>query len=46
VLRNFLAALERPGWSLVVASGAVIVNLLVNIALIFGVPQIGLPALG
>jgi MATE family multidrug resistance protein len=46
VLRNFLAALERPGWSLVVALGAVIVNLLVNIALIFGVPQIGLPALG
>jgi MATE family multidrug resistance protein len=46
VLRNFLAALERPGWSLVVAIGAVLVNLLVNIALIFGVPQIGLPALG
>jgi MATE family multidrug resistance protein len=34
VLRNFLAALERPGWSLVVALGAVVVNLLVNIALI------------
>jgi MATE family multidrug resistance protein len=46
VLRNFLAALERPGWPLAVAVGAVIVNLVVNIALIFGVPQIGLPALG
>jgi MATE family multidrug resistance protein len=46
VLRNFLAALERPGWSLAVAVGAVLVNLLVNIALIFGVPQVGLPALG
>ena len=46
VLRNFLAALERPGWSLVVAVGAVIVNAVVNTALIFGVPNIGLPALG
>jgi MATE family multidrug resistance protein len=46
VLRNFLAALERPGWALMVALGAVVVNLIVNIALIFGVPQIGLPALG
>jgi len=46
VLRNFLAALERPGWSLVVALGAVVVNALVNTALIFGVPGIGLPALG
>jgi MATE family multidrug resistance protein len=46
VLRNFLAALERPGWPLAVAVGAVIMNLVVNIALIFGVPQIGLPALG
>ncbi len=46
VLRNFLAALERPGWSLVVALGAVIVNAAVNTALIFGVPSIGLPALG
>ena len=46
MLRNFLAALERPGWPLAVAVGAVIMNLVVNIALIFGVPQIGLPALG
>lgn len=46
VLRNFLAALERPGWSLVVAAGAVILNALVNSALIFGVAGIGLPPLG
>ena len=46
VLRNFLAALERPGWSLAVAIGAVLVNALVNSALIYGVPAIGLPALG
>ena len=46
VLRNFLAALERPGWSLAVALGAVVVNALVNTALIYGVEPIGLPALG
>jgi MATE family multidrug resistance protein len=46
VLRNFLAALERPLWSLAVGIGAVIVNLVVNGCLIFGVPAIGLPALG
>lgn len=45
-LRNFLAALERPLLSLFVAIGAVVMNLLVNTALIFGVPGIGLPALG
>jgi MATE family multidrug resistance protein len=46
VLRNFLAALERPGWALTVALGAVIVNAVVNSALIFGFEPIGLPALG
>jgi MATE family multidrug resistance protein len=46
VLRNFLAALERPGWPLAIAVGAVLVNLGVNICLIFGVPEIGLPPLG
>jgi MATE family multidrug resistance protein len=46
VLRNFLAALERPLWSLVVAVGAVVVNAVVNTCLIFGLPSIGLPALG
>lgn len=46
VLRNFLAALERPFWSLAVAAGAVVVNALVNTCLIYGVPAIGLPAYG
>jgi MATE family multidrug resistance protein len=46
VLRNFLAALERPGWSLAVALSAVVVNALVNTALIYGVEPIGLPAFG
>jgi MATE family multidrug resistance protein len=46
VLRNFLAAMERPLWSFIVAAGAVIMNALVNSCLIFGVPAIGIPALG
>lgn len=46
VLRNFLAAMERPLWSLIVAVCAVIFNALVNTCLIFGVPAIGLPPLG
>lgn len=46
VLRNFLAALERPLWSLAVAAGAVVVNAVVNTCLIYGVPSIGLPAYG
>jgi MATE family multidrug resistance protein len=46
VLRNFLAALERPLWSLVVAVAAVIFNAAINYCLIFGVPAIGLPPLG
>jgi MATE family multidrug resistance protein len=46
VLRNFLAALERPLWSLVVAVCAVIFNAAVNTCLIFGVPAIGLPPMG
>ncbi len=46
VLRNFLAAMERPLLSLAVALGAVVMNALINICLIFGVPSIGLPALG
>ena len=46
VLRNFLAALERPRWALFVALGAVVLNAAVNYCLIFGLPQIGLPALG
>jgi MATE family multidrug resistance protein len=46
VLRNFLAALERPLWALAVAVAAVTFNLLINTALIFGEPAIGLPPLG
>jgi MATE family multidrug resistance protein len=46
VLRNFLAALERPLWALVVAVAAVIFNAGINICLIFGVEAIGLPPLG
>ena len=46
VLRNFLAALERPLWSLVVAVCAVLFNAAVNTCLIFGVPAIGLPPMG
>jgi MATE family multidrug resistance protein len=44
VLRNFLAALERPGWSLAIGIAAVCFNALVNYSLIFG--KFGLPALG
>src|SRR3954471_20954512 len=44
VLRSFVAALQRPGWSLVVGLGGVACNALVNYSLIFG--HFGLPALG
>jgi MATE family multidrug resistance protein len=44
VLRSFVAALERPGWSLAVGLGGVACNALVNYGLIFG--HFGLPALG
>ncbi len=44
VMRNFLAALERPGWVLVVSIGGIFLNGLVSWALIFG--HFGLPALG
>jgi MATE family multidrug resistance protein len=44
VLRSFVAALEKPVWSLVVGAGGVAYNALVNYALIFG--KFGLPALG
>lgn len=42
--RNFLAALERPLWSLIVGVVGVLGNILFNYALIFG--KFGLPALG
>lgn len=44
VLRAFIAALERPFWSLVVGIGGVLINALAVWALIFG--KLGLPALG
>jgi MATE family multidrug resistance protein len=44
VLRAFVSALEKPIWSLIVASIAVIFNGLINYVLIFG--KLGFPALG
>lgn len=44
VLRSFVAALERPISSLVVAAAAVVVNACINYVLIFG--ALGIPALG
>lgn len=42
--RNFLAALERPMWSLVVGVVGVLGNIIFNYVLIFG--KFGVPALG
>ena len=44
VLRSFVAALERPRWSLVVGLAGVACNAMINYALIFG--KFGMPALG
>ncbi|WEK49508.1 MAG: MATE family efflux transporter [Candidatus Kaistia colombiensis] len=44
VLRSFIAALERPFWSLVVGMAGVVFNGLIVWALVFG--HFGLPALG
>jgi len=44
VLRSFVAALERPVWSLVIGAAGVVFNALVNYGLIFG--AFGLPRLG
>ena len=44
VLRNFVSALGRPVWALVVSLFAVLINAVLNWALIFG--KMGLPALG
>jgi multidrug resistance protein, MATE family len=49
VLRNFVAALEKPIWATVVAMGAVVLNAIVNYGLIlgnFGLPQLGLMGAG
>ncbi len=43
-IRTFLSALERPGWTLVIGIGGVLVNGLINYGLIFG--NFGLPRLG
>ena len=44
VLRSFIAALERPGWALVVVLATVVFNALANWVLMFG--HLGSPALG
>lgn len=49
VLRSFVSALERPGWALLIALAAVVMNLAVNSLLIFGlgpVPPLGLAGAG
>ena len=43
-MRNFLAAVQRPGWVLAVSMAGIFVNFLLGWALIFG--HFGLPALG
>ena len=44
VCRNFLSALERPMWSLIIGIAGVFANAAFNYVLIFG--KLGLPALG
>jgi MATE family multidrug resistance protein len=43
-MRNFVAALERPGWVLAISFAGIVVNALLGWSLIFG--HFGLPALG
>ena len=43
-MRNFVAALERPGWVLAISLGAIPLNALLSYGLIFG--RFGLPAWG
>ena len=44
VMRNFLSALERPGWVFVISASGILLNAVVSWSLIFG--KFGLPALG
>jgi MATE family multidrug resistance protein len=44
VMRNFVSAMERPGWVLAISAAGIPLNALVSWALIFG--HFGLPALG
>ena len=44
VMRNFVSAMERPGWILAINGVGILVNALISWALIFG--KFGLPALG
>ncbi|WP_442679115.1 MATE family efflux transporter [Sphingomonas sp. ASY06-1R] len=49
VLRSFVAALERPIWSMLIGTGGVIFNAIINYGLIFGafgLPQLGLVGAG
>ena len=43
-MRNFVSALERPGWVLAISLAGIVLNALLGWALIFG--QLGFPALG
>jgi MATE family multidrug resistance protein len=43
-MRNFVAALERPGWVLAISLTGILLNALLSYGLIFG--RFGLPALG
>jgi MATE family multidrug resistance protein len=44
VMRNFLSALQRPGWVLVISTAGILINGLLGYGLIFG--AFGLPAWG
>jgi MATE family multidrug resistance protein len=44
VMRNFVSAMERPGWVLAICAAGIPLNALVSWSLIFG--HFGLPALG
>lgn len=43
-MRNFVSALQRPGWVLAISLGAIVLNALLGYGLIFG--RFGLPAWG